>query len=317
LLWGAPPDDALLDAAEAGALATPAGRRAAATRLLADPRARDQLHRFHAMWLGYRTLPHPASLTRAFQAETEALIDRVVFEEQRSYLDLFRLDETRVDAALAAHYGLPAPAGGAGWVRYPTDARRAGILGHGSVLAAFSKFTDTSPTQRGILVRTRLLCAPVAPPPPTVMADAPPGEGTNACKKDRYLAHMGSPSCRGCHAQMDFIGFGLEGFDVAGRARVHEDGRADCPIDGQGELPDGTRFNGAAELARTLADGDTLDACVVRHWVAYTLGRATTGDEDALLGALVARFRADGHRLDQLLLALVEREAFALRQEVP
>lgn len=315
LLWGSAPDAALLADAEAGRLATPEGRRAAAERLLAAPEARAQLRRFHAMWLGYRTLPHPAALSRAFQRETEALIDRVVFDDKRDYLDLFRSDETWLDDTLADHYGLPRPAAGAGWVRYPAGSQRGGVLSHGSVLAAFSKFTDTSPTQRGILVRTRLLCLPLAPPPPTVMADAPPGEGTNACKKDRYVAHMGSGSCRGCHEQMDLIGFGLEGFDIAGRQRDHDDAKPECRIDGVGTLPGGGDFVGPKALAEKLIAGGQLDACVVRQWLTFALGRPVGLDEQGLVDAMVASFRGDGRAFDALMLDYVASDAFAKKKE--
>lgn len=130
LLWGSTPDDRLLDVADAGGLRTPEERRTVALDLLADDRAKKQLHRFHAMWLGYRAIPHAADLVAAFQRETTALIDRVVFEEPQSYLSLFTLDETFVDAELADHYGFERPSGDSGWVPYP--AGRAGVLSHGS-----------------------------------------------------------------------------------------------------------------------------------------------------------------------------------------
>lgn len=167
LLWGSTPDDALRAEAEAGRLADATARVEIAREMLADDRARDQLHRFHAMWLGYRAIPHPAELTSAFNRETSALLDRVVFDEPQSYLNLFTFPETHLDATLADHYGLPQPSGGEGWVEYG-DSGRAGILSHGSVLSAFSKFTDTSPTQRGIFVRTRLLCQEIPRPPANV-----------------------------------------------------------------------------------------------------------------------------------------------------
>jgi len=49
LLWASMPDDALFAAAAAGTLESPQGRSAEAVRMFEDPRAREQLHRFHAM----------------------------------------------------------------------------------------------------------------------------------------------------------------------------------------------------------------------------------------------------------------------------
>ena len=94
-----------------------------------------------------------AELIAAFNHETTRLIDRVVFDEPQSYLDLFRVDRDLPQRLCSpSTTACPARRGGAGWVSYGTSGR-AGILSHGSVLAAFSKFTDTSPTQRGIFVQ--------------------------------------------------------------------------------------------------------------------------------------------------------------------
>lgn len=314
LLWGTMPDDALLADAEAGRLDT-SGVRAAATRLLADQRAKNQLHRFHQMWLGYRSIPASAQLIAGFQRETSALIDRVVFDDKRSYLDVFRSDQTYVDDALADHYGIPRPAGGLGWVTYPAPSKRAGLLSHGSVLAAFSKFTDTSPTQRGILVRNRLLCLSIAPPPPTVMADMPPGEGTAACKKDRYLAHEATTSCASCHSMIDPIGFGLENFDIAGRWRDHDDGKPQCAIDGAGTLPGFGTFSGPRELAQKITETNTLDACVLEQWMSFALGRPLDAADRLELNALLDSWRGNDHKLDQLILDYVSSPAFRLAKK--
>lgn len=319
LLWGTTPDDELLADAVAGRLRESEGRRSVAERMMTHDRAREQLHRFHAMWLGYRSIPLSAELVSALDAETSALIDRVVFDEDLPYTQLFTLGETYVDPMLATHYGLPAPSGGAaGWVEYPADSRRAGVLSHGSVLAAFSKFTDTSPTQRGIFVRTRLMCDPIAPPPPTVDVDQPPGgDGADgACKSERYTLHSDmSTSCAGCHAQMDPIGFGLEQFDISGRARTHDDGRPECVIDGVGALPGHGEFSGPAELAQMLVDAGEIDDCMVRQLWEFSVGRDAMTIERTAITALVEQFRSGGHSMRQLMIDMIASPRFAMRAE--
>lgn len=316
-LWGTTPDSTLLDQAEAGELRTAEGRRRAATRMLDDPRALDQLRRFHAMWLGYRSIPHPADLAMAFDTETSALIERVVFEEDRDYLDLFTLDQTYLDTDLANHYGLPAPENGEGWITYPADSQRGGILSHGSVLAAFSKFTDTSPTQRGILVRSRLLCAEVAPAPPTVDVDKPPGGDSDAvCKSDRYALHRDqSSSCAGCHALIDPIGFGLERFDIGGRYRTHDDGADECTIEGTGALPGVGEFRGPGELGRLLVQSGALESCFVRQLFQFSIGRAPSDEDAAILDELVNQFHAGDRSLRSFLSSWVSSPLFAQRGE--
>ncbi len=318
LIWGSTPDDTLLAAADADSLQDAAERVSQAARLLADQRARDQLHRFHAMWLGYRGIPHSAELVQAFDLETSSLIDRIVFDEPQSYLELFRFGQSYMSTFLAGHYGLPAPAAGEGWVDYG-DSGRAGILSHGSVLSAFSKFSDTSPTQRGIFIQTRLLCNVIPPPPANVDVDQPPGEGGEAvCKYDRYSAHReSSTSCASCHNQIDPVGFGLENYDIAGRFREADDGHPECLISGDGELPGYGTFNGPAELGALLIDGGVLDDCVVRQLSSFALGRTLVDAESVMVEDLRAGFESGGYSLTGLLSSYVESAAFALRKEPP
>jgi mono/diheme cytochrome c family protein len=313
LLWGSTPDDALLERAEQGRLGSAEQRRSEAERLLDDPRARGQLERFHALWLGYRAIPHPPALTTAFARESAALLGRVIFEERRDYFDVFRLEETYLDRTLADHYGLPRPAAESGWVPYG-DSGRAGILSHGSVLSAFSKFSDTSPTQRGIFVRTRLLCETVGAPPANVMVDQPPSSDESPCKAARYAAHA-QGSCAGCHGPIDSIGFGLERFDIAGRYREHDEGLPECSIEGRGALPGFGSFSGPAELGALLTESGKLETCVVRQYLSFAIGRAIEDGDAEALARLTRSFEAQQRGFLELVLSLVADDAFALRKE--
>jgi len=316
LLWASMPDDALFAAAAAGDLDSPEGRSGEALRMLDDPRARAQLHRFHAMWLGYRSIPHTPELVAAFNRETSALIDRVILDEPGSYLRMFTMDETFVDDSLADHYGLPRPADGEGWVSYEGTGR-AGILGHGSLLAAFSKFEDTSPTQRGILVRTRFMCEDVPRPPPNVDADQPPQGAMDAvCKYERYAEHRDqSSSCAGCHSLVDPIGFGLENYDVAGRYREHDDGLPECVIEGSGEIVEVGSFSGPGELSQLLVENDYVDACAVQQFLTFALGRPTNSYEAELLQEMIESFRAGQHDFKAFMIDFVASDRFARRAQ--
>jgi len=316
LLWGSTPSDALLDGAAAGGLSAASARRTVAQGMLDDDRARDAVHRFHAMWLGYRSIPASAELAAAFDLETTHLIDRVVFDEPKSYLELFTSSETYLNDLLADQYGLTKPSGGEGWVSYGTSGRE-GILSHGSVLAAFSKFSDTSPTQRGIFVQTRLLCNKVDPPPANVNVDQPPSSGDSVCKYDRYAAHRSSSSCAACHDNLDPIGFGLEQYDIGGRLRTHDDGHPECTISGQGELPGYGTFSGPGELAEKLVGSGELSSCFVEQWLSYALGRHVSDDEAGVVSELARGFADKSYAAKELLLDYVASDRFALRREEP
>lgn len=315
LLWGTAPDDTLLSLAEAGALDTPQQVRESAANMLGDPRARTRIDRFHAMWLGYWSLPHPEELTNALRSETRALVEDVVFERDASWLQLFTAEGTFADDFLAAHYDLPLPGGDTPvWVSYDgTD--RMGLLSHGSFLSVNAKFGDTSPTLRGKLIRERLLCQDIPPPPPTVNVDeAPQGDGDSECKEDRYAVHRSAGACKSCHDLIDPVGFGLEAYDREGRFRTHDLGLPECTISGVGDL-DGVSFEGPRGLAQLLVQGDALVSCGVQQLVSMSAGHALTDEDEPLVDRLIQGWPEDDHRLSALILNLVGDEVFLYRRE--
>ena len=98
------------------------------------------------------------------------------------------------------------------------------------------KFSDTSPSMRGLGVWSRMLCNAVPPPPATVDTGVPPdGAGPNACKTERYDMRE-KAECASCHEIIDGIGFGLENYGPAGEWRTTEPNNADCNIAGYGEI---------------------------------------------------------------------------------
>jgi hypothetical protein len=314
-VWGSTPDDELLDRAEAGRLGTTEELAEAAQWMLDDPRARARIDRFHAMWLGYYTLPHAAELTNAMREETRALLDEVIFDNPRSYMDVFRATGTFVNDTLAQLYGLTPPGSDQPvWVDYG-DTGRQGLLSHGSFLSVLARFGDTSPTQRGILIRTRLLCQSIPPPPPDVDVDNPPEAGEELpCKQDRYEAHRDGGTCQACHQLIDPVGFGLEQYDQLGRFRTHEEDAPECEITGEGEI-DGTPFNGPAGLADYIVDNQLLDTCFVSQVYRFAMGHEAGVDDMRYLDDLSTAFRENDHRFDQLVLSLVADEAFSYRRE--
>ena len=148
-------------------------------------------------------------------------------------------------------------------------------------------------------------------------ADKPPGDADALCKYDRYAAHRNSPSCAGCHDQMDPIGFGLENYNIAGQWRDTDDGLPSCTIEGVGELNPYGSFSGPAELGELLVDEEhgILEGCVVKQFFSYAIGRAITGNEDQAVEALTGEFVGAGHRLDELIIAYIRSDAFGLRLE--
>jgi hypothetical protein len=318
LVWGAGPDDELLDLAGGGGISTPDQIETATVRMLTDPRALARVDRFHSLWLGFEQLPHVIEISSAMRAETEALIRRVIFDDKRPWQDVFRLTETWIDDTLAENYGLPAP-GAPAWVDYGTSGRQ-GLLSQGSFLSYGLKFGDTSPVKRGLMIRARLFCQTIPPPPPGVDTDARPEGGL--CKEEVYAAHR-EGGCASCHSSIDPVGFGLESYDLLGRFRTHEpdntetpEDESQCAISGEGELAGIGTFSGPGELSQLALDSGLLDKCMVRQIYRFAIGRYHLDDPDEDLVQIVFERLGEGDfRFDELLLEFVRSDAFRHRRE--
>jgi hypothetical protein len=316
-LLGTMPPTWLIDAAEGGDLATPEGVSGAVEQLLDDPRARDRVNRFHAMWLSYAQLSGQGIFGQMVE-ETNALLERVIFDERRPWTDVLTSDETFLTPELAAHYGLPAPEGDAGWVKYGDSPRR-GLFSQGAFLSAVAKFADTSPTQRGLLIRTRMFCEVISKPPPdlNVNVDMPPAVADpDACKKDRYYMST-EDACKACHTLMDPIGFGLEAYDATGAFRETELGRPDCEVDGQGTFEGLGAFNGPGELGKLAADSGRVEGCVAKQLYRFAIGRNGLADEDENLLERLVEVASEGGelRLDTFIREYTTSEPFRHRRE--
>jgi hypothetical protein len=312
-LWGENPDDTLLDQAQTGALRSDRDVRATAERMLADERGQRRILRFHALWMNYDSLPHAPDLNAAMRQETDALVRRVVFQDQRPWLDLFTATDTWANAALGAIYALPGTGANFSWVSYNTAERR-GILSHGSLLSNGYNGTDTSPTRRGKFIQERLACTPIPPPPNDVMADQPPAATSgNDCKIDRYAAHRKEARCAGCHALMDGVGFGLENYDHRGAYREHDTGKPQCVIAGQGDLSGVGAFRGPAQLGALLAQSGDLTSCLIERVYQLGVGRAPRPTEDAPMLEALEQRGGPGLQLRQLMLEWVSSEGFRNR----
>src|SRR5438093_13735983 len=253
----------LLDAAIAGKLKNPATLELQVKRMIADPRSESMVTNFAAQWLYLRDIQAKQpdevlfpnwdeTLRQAFQRETELFLESIL-RENRSVLDLLTASYTFVNERLAKHYGIPNVVGS--WFRrvtLPEGNPRGGLLGQGSILTITSYANRTSPVLRGKWILENVLAAPPPPPPPDVPAlkiDGP-APGQTLTMRQAMEQHRANPACAGCHARMDPLGFALENFDAVGRWRNAAESGA--KIDASGALPDGTKFNGPAELRKLL-----------------------------------------------------------------
>lgn len=315
-LTGATPDETLLDAADAGDLDNTDGLRGSAASLLERTEARRAVGDFSEELLKLRELEglpkdadtfptYDTALAEAMREETRRFVEHVAFDSG-DFSELFDADYTFVNDVLAAHYGIPGEFDDSFvQVQLPPDQRRGGILGHAGVLSVLAHVSSTSPTHRGKFVRETLLCTSIPAPPPGVSTDLPVGDGTETLR-ERLEIHMTDPSCAGCHALMDPIGFALESYDGVGAFRTMDNNK---PIDDTSEL-DGVPVAGAAELGAALRDNEVAHTCLIRNLYRHATGHIETDSELDALQSVTEAYVEGGYDLRTALVEIVASPAF-------
>lgn len=281
-IWGAGPDEELLLAAEKNELGSPSVRTFHARRLLSHPNAKRQWQRFHSLWLGYSEAPLPASYKEDLLEETNALLDEIIFNPEKNWLEIFNYDKTYVSPKLAQFYNMSNVPNSTQWVKY-TGKRGGGILAHGSFLSIGAKFNDTSPTLRGYEIYKRISCGELGPAPIGVDVNSPPGTPGD-CKNIRY--HMRkTTSCKSCHTITDNIGFGLENYSAFGTWRDFEPNNANCKIDNTGNWF-GATYTGPKELGQLISKDSNVLSCSSKQLYRFLMGRLENGEDLKTIEAL-------------------------------
>ncbi len=316
IVWGAPPDDDLLDAAQSGDLSEAAEVRRQMERLLADPRAVSRSKEFIAQWLDLDRLanlnpnremfPHwDPRLAADMRAETLAFFEDLAWRRNRPLRDLFNARFTYLTPRLARHYGLKPE--GAGLRRYDLSATpsRGGLLTQGAVLTVGGD--DASMVARGLFLLTDLLSGEVGSPPPGLdTSPVPPAAGRS--RRAIAMDRVQSPACGGCHSRFEPLAFGLEKFDgVGGYSEVDEHGNA-LREDGEIVFPGADKsvpYASAAEMFDLLAASDQLQLTIVRKLAQFAIGRPLTAADEPAVEEIHRQIGDSGGAYGELITAIV------------
>lgn len=328
MFWASAPDQALLDAAAAGDLNTPDKLAAQVARLMADARVRQTVATFHRQWLGLDRLDSVVKDPLLFPDwDDELRADlRISLNEFINYAywgegtlhSLLNSQKVFMTAGLAELYGMEQPAGAGGvWEVEMPASERAGLLTQPALLAMLSYPNQSSPINRAVFVREKILCQHL-PPPPADMEITAPDPDPSLTTRETFAIHTENPTCAGCHTLIDPLGFGFEGYDALGRYREMENGK---PVDVSGALvgsPDSSlngEFMGAVDLASRLGDSDYVAECMSEQWFTFIMGRHSDESDEPSIEAINEAFAESGFRFDALLEAIVLSDSFRYRKK--
>jgi hypothetical protein len=241
LVWDAPPDVELLDAAASGALHRQEDLERQINRMLGSPQFEQGMRAYFSDMFGYDQFDslskdqgiypkYTSQLAKDAREQSLRTIVDLLVTNNGDYRDLFTTKKTFINRNLGALYKVPiAKAGVDGWVPYTfgPDDKRAGLLTFvGFLMLDTTHEGRSSPTIRGKNVRELFLCQKVPTPPPNVNFAVVQDTHNPLYKtaRERLTAHRDSPTCAGCHALTDPTGLSLENYDAVGAYRADENG---------------------------------------------------------------------------------------------
>lgn len=338
------PDAELLQAAEAGLLDTDEGVRAETARLLAAPKARALFRSFVTNMMGLdgnaqhtslEDAPRDAelfpldspALRAAMRGEVDALVDRVIVEQQGSFADLLTSREALVDEDLAALYGVTTSESSA-WVTLPPE--RSGLLTRAAFLTMYSRGDVKSPIRRGAYILDELLCMQLGAPPPNAN-DVPITGGSvdengqiirRTVRQDAAVKTSGE-GCTHCHELINPPGFAFENFDALGQFVTVEvgsddDGDYELPIDSSGGLPlpsgEIVEVANAVELSEAIAASPEFSECIAEHWFGVAT-RRTPAEADARSIERITDALASGRPFVEVVYETTLSDAFLFMKE--
>lgn len=324
-VWDTLPDETLFAAAAApGGLGTLAAVQEQLTRMMDDPRFVRGVGGFYSHWLGIEQFGELARDDKAFTTElVQALSTSLLTNATKVYAaptpnftSLFSGQSYFMNGALRAFYGKGS--GGAEFtaVEMPGENRH-GILTHPALMAQIARPQRTHPINRGLFVRTKLLCQEMHAPDGVDIPPLPEMPTAGITTREEVAQHSKNPMCAGCHALLDPPGFALESYDQLGRFRQTEGGKA---VDTSGTMGNSGDLDGAFatgdKLLGMVAASKTVRSCFAQQYFQFAMmgdvARPVAEADRCTVDRLSANFAASGD-LEGLVTLVATSDSFRSR----
>ncbi len=337
-LWGSIPDQTLLKLATDGKLKEPAVLETQIERMLKDEKLKRFCDSFPSQWLQLERIissvpdPHkfsdfyfsPYRNSMHMMLEPLLLFETVLIEN-RPISQLIDSDFTYRSFGLEDAYAeLKSPTAkppekgprrSSTKIRFDrvpvTDRRSGGIITNAAVMTMTSGPERTQPITRGAWIAAVIFNNPPEPPPADVPAlGEKPAQGEeHLTLRERLSKHRERADCKGCHEQIDPLGFALENYDAIGNWREKYDNDRD--VDMQGTLFRKHDFNNVIEFKDAiLTEKDRFAHGLAGHLLSFALARELGPADQIALDKIATATAADDYKFQTLIKQVILSEPF-------
>lgn len=336
-LWGSIPDEELLRLAASGELQSSVVLTAQVNRMLKSKKLKRFCDSFPAQWLQLEriisSVPQPDRFPQFYFSKYRnsmhmmlepLLLFETVLIENRPVRQLIDSDftyrskrlneaygELKIDAKIGNRRG-QGDVGPLGFHRLSvTDRRSGGIMTTAAVMTMTSGPERTQPITRGAWMATVIFNDPPEPPPADVppLDEKPGHDDEKLTLRERLSLHRERADCRGCHEQIDPLGFAFENFSPVGKWRTQYDNGRE--IDVAGALFRRHQFTNVVEFKDSiLAEERQFTAAFVGHLLSFALARELTAIDQVAIDRIVAEASADESRMQSLISKVVMSAPF-------
>ncbi|MCR9198533.1 MAG: DUF1592 domain-containing protein [Planctomycetaceae bacterium] len=336
-LWGSIPDDRLLDLAADGRLAQSDVLDDEFRRMLQDRKLKRFCDSFPAQWLQLEriisSVPNRSKFPQFYFSKYRdsmhmmmepLLLFETVLIENRSVTQLVDPDFSYRSVLLDEAYGdlkvdlrAQKKKGGGSVTQLPfyripiKDRRTGGVITNTAVMTMTSGPERTQPITRGAWIATVIFNNPPDPPPADVppLGEKPADGEEHFTLRERLAAHRERSDCRGCHEQIDPLGFALENFDPVGAWRDRYENDRDIDMAGtlfrQHTFSDVVQFKDAI-----MQEKHRFAEALGGHLLRFALGRQLTAADELAVGRIAEQAKNEDYRLHSLLRAVVRSRPF-------
>lgn len=335
-LWGSLPDEQLLDLAAAGELKQPKVLDDQIERMLHNRKLKRFCDSFPTQWLQLERIisstpqreKFPQFYFLKFRASMHMMLEPLLlFEtiliENRPITQLIDSDFTYRSSLLQDAYGelssepKNGKKGGNEVVvlkfrRVPlTDRRNGGVITNAAVMTMTSGPERTKPITRGAWLAGVVFNNPPDPPPANVppLAESSTEGDENLTLRERLSAHRQRADCKGCHEQIDPLGFALENYDAIGVWRdEYANGRN---VDMAGTLFRKHEFTNVVEFKDAiLVEKDRFTRGLAGHLLSFALARPLSAADQPALDQITSATAENQYKIQTLIKQVILSEPF-------